>query len=138
MVNYYHNYMEVVSMGNFGKRFKDYRLKNGLSLREFCSKNEIDASNLSKMERGVLIPPRETLERYVLALGLSKESDEWYELHDLAATEKGQIPSDIVSDEFINERMPAFFRAARATKGIEDGEELSEKLKEIIRKAWTP
>ena len=129
-------------MGEFGKRFKQLRLARDLSLREFCAVNGIDASNLSKMERGVLQPPPgETLERYLGALGLSKGSDVWYELHDLAASEKGQIPADILSDDFISQRLPAFFRAARETKSMSDedrGDQIVEKLKEVIRKAWTP
>lgn len=126
-------------MGEFGSRFKQLRLEKALSLREFCFQNGIDASNLSKMERGVLPPPSgDKLEHYLSALGLEKGSEKRYDFHDLASAERGQIPEDIADDEFINKRMPVFFRAARETKGIDDGNEIVEKLRDIIKKAWTP
>ena len=36
-----------------GRLLKTKRLKSGLSLRAFCKVNNLDASNVSKIERGV-------------------------------------------------------------------------------------
>lgn len=42
----------------FGSYFKDRRIKLGLTLRQFCEKHSMDPGNLSKIERGVLPPPK--------------------------------------------------------------------------------
>jgi len=39
-----------------GKAIKQYRLERGYGLREAAKKLNVDASNLSKMERGVIKP----------------------------------------------------------------------------------
>jgi ribosome-binding protein aMBF1 (putative translation factor) len=42
----------------FGEFIKERRVAKGISLREFCKRMETDASNWSKVERGLLAPPR--------------------------------------------------------------------------------
>ena len=42
----------------FGKFIKERRIEKGLTLREFCKLIEVDASNWSKIERGLLSPPK--------------------------------------------------------------------------------
>ena len=43
----------------FGEFIKKRRIDKGLGLREFCKQIEMDASNWSKVERGVLSPPQD-------------------------------------------------------------------------------
>ncbi|MDR2429151.1 MAG: helix-turn-helix domain-containing protein [Candidatus Margulisbacteria bacterium] len=122
-------------MAGFGKLFFELRIKQGLSLREFCQKNGFDASNISKLERSILPPPqKETLEKYASALGLSPGMDKWYEFYDLAAAENRRLPS-YISDEEVEEKVPIFFRALRDNS---DMDTFVKKLKEKIKKAWTP
>ncbi len=114
----------------FSAMLKRIRLEQGMTLREFCLKNEIDPGNYSRLERGLFPPPEshELLERYAIALGLKSGSDEWLELFDLAAAERGRIPSDIMSDDKLVEKLPVFFRTMR-------GKSLtSEQLDELVEK----
>lgn len=43
----------------YGEFIKELRAKKEISLREFCKQVEMDASNWSKIERGVLAPPQD-------------------------------------------------------------------------------
>jgi transcriptional regulator with XRE-family HTH domain len=122
-------------METFGSFFNKLRLKKGLSLRQFCLENHLDASNISKLERDVLPPPKgEALERYGAALGLKPGDDDFYTFHDLAATANRMMPS-YLTDEEIEEKVPVFFRALRSDV---DKEELVKRIKEIVKKAWRP
>lgn len=112
----------------FGELLKELRMRAGLSLREFCLRNQIDPGNYSRVERGVFRPPqnREMLEKYALALGLSDGSDEWLQLFDLAAAGRGKIPEDIMSDDELADKLPVLFRTVRGTQVS------SEKLNEFV------
>lgn len=124
-------------MGNFGRFFKKRREVLGLSLRAFCLKHKLDPSNVSKMERGRLPPPQgEKLREYATYLGVREGSDEWYQLFDLAAAERGIIPEDL-RDEQIAGKLPVLFRTLRehAKDGGRDTEELLEEIKRKIRGA---
>ena len=96
----------------FGEMIKDRRIAAGMTLRSFCREAEIDPSNWSKIERGVIAPPDDTelIGRIVGLLGLSCAEET--ELSDLAAIARGQIPADL-KDEELMAKMPAFFRAIR-------------------------
>lgn len=114
----------------FSVLLKQIRLQTGLTLREFCLKNGFDPGNYSRLERGLFPPPeaREVLERYATALGVKPGSDEWLDLFDLAAAERGRIPEDIMSDREVVDKLPVFFRTMR-------GKQLSpEQLDELIAK----
>ena len=112
----------------FGAFFKSRRLAKKLGLREFCQKYGLDAGNISKLERGVLPPPgsQKKLEEYAAYLGIQQGSDDWYEFFDLAASESGKIPPDLMSDERLVEKLPVFFRTIRGQKVSE------EKLDELV------
>ena len=45
-------------MLTFGEFIKQLRLQNRITLREFCRLAGIDPSNWSKIERGMLQPPK--------------------------------------------------------------------------------
>ena len=101
----------------FSSKIKELRTRSGRTLREFCLANGFDPGNYSKLERGLFPPPEshELLEKYATALGLKSGSDEWLELFDLAAAERGMIPKDLLSDEELVEKLPLLFRTMRGT-----------------------
>lgn len=114
----------------FGEFFKTKRLERRVTLRQFASVHKLDPGNLSKMERGLLPPPqnKEKLEEYAGFLGIKKGSDDWYEFFDLAATETGRIPAEILSDEEVMSQLPLLFRTFRGQKVP------AEKLEKLIKK----
>jgi transcriptional regulator with XRE-family HTH domain len=124
----------MVAKTDFGRFFKEMRLRLGLGLREFCLTNGLDAGNISKLERGLVAPPRsrEKLQDYASLLQLSEGSDEWYEFFDLAAAETGRIPDDILDDAALVEKLPVVFRTLRGKKV---SEEKLDELVERIRRA---
>ena len=100
----------------FGSYFKEKRIKLGLTLRQFCEDHGIDPGNLSKIERGVLPPPKdEILKKYAHHLKLKEASDEWYEFFDLAAAESGRLPKELREKDIVA-RMPFLFRTIRGKK----------------------
>lgn len=118
---------------HFGSFFEQLRQAQGLTLRMFCKKAACDPANISRMERGLISPPkgREILEKYAAALTLVEGSDEWYQFFDLAAADQGIIPHDIMADAELVRVLPAFFRTLR---GQNPTEEEMTKLAEKIRK----
>ena len=82
------------------------------------------------MERGLFPPPqsRQLLEKYAHALGLQPGTDDWLELFDTAALERGQIPADLMSDAEVVEKLPILFRTMRAKQVSPD------KLDELVDK----
>ncbi|MEJ2673009.1 MAG: helix-turn-helix transcriptional regulator [Deltaproteobacteria bacterium] len=117
----------------FGKFIKERRIKKGLTLREFCKLIEVDASNWSKIERGLLAPPRSEYKLRQIAeiLEITPGSDSWFEMKDRAELDIGSIPQDIRSDKELIGYLPMFFRTIRSEKPAP--EEL-DKLIDIIRK----
>ncbi len=102
----------------FGKFIKEKRLSKGLGLREFCKIIEVDASNWSKVERGVLAPPQaeEKLRKIAMVLDIEFESALWREMKDKASIAAGIIPQDILSDTKVLNSLPMFFRTLRSEK----------------------
>jgi transcriptional regulator with XRE-family HTH domain len=97
-------------------------MERRITLRAFCEKAGADPGNISRMERGAMPPPqdREILTRYAQAMGISQGSDNWYLFFDLAASDHGIIPQDIMADEELVKQLPAFFRTLRGQKPTED------------------
>jgi len=118
---------------NFGSYFEQLRQEQGLTLRMFCKKASCDPANISRMERGLIPPPkgREILEKYAEALNLVEGTSEWYKFFDLAAANHGIVPQDIMADAELVKVLPVFFRTLRGQKPTE--EEMT-KLAEKIRK----
>ncbi len=106
----------------FGKRMKELRTAKGVTLREFCQANRFDPGNYSRLERGLFAAPHkeELLAKYALALGLTRGSDEWLEFFDLAAASRGEIPTDLLSDEEVVEKLPVLFRTLRGSPVTEE------------------
>ncbi len=116
----------------FGEFIKTLRLDRDMGLREFCRRLSIDASNWSKVERGILTPPQddEKLNQIAEVLNIEKDTELYNEFTDKAAIDAGIIPKDILSDQEILNSLPMFFRTVRSEKPT--AEEL-EKLIEKIR-----
>ncbi len=114
---------------SFGEYVRDLRIKNRMTLREFCRINNLDSSNWSKVERGILSPPKSKTVLEMIARSLQEEegSEEWNTLFDLAAI--GHIPRQILTDEMIIDKLPVFFRTVRGEKPTK--KELDELLKLI-------
>lgn len=114
----------------FGEFFKNKRISLGYTLRRFCEEYELDAGNLSRMERGMFPPPqkREKLEEYAKYLKIKEGSDEWYQFFDLACAAAGIIPDDVMKDADLVQKLPVVFRTLR-------GQKLTEKqLRDLIEK----
>jgi transcriptional regulator with XRE-family HTH domain len=118
----------------FGDMMRERRRQLRLGLREFALRAEVDASNLSKMERGVLPPPQEDdlLNRICAALELTPGSPECLAFSDQAAAERGRLPSDILEDEELLSRLPVLLRTVKNKRPTE---EQLDRLIEIIREA---
>ncbi|HMK75881.1 MAG TPA: helix-turn-helix transcriptional regulator [Thermodesulfobacteriota bacterium] len=117
----------------FGEFIKEKRINKGISLREFCKRLKIDASNWSKVERGLLAPPQdqERLREIARALGIKFRSALWREMKDKANIDAGIIPEDILSDEKVLNSLPMFFRTIRREKPTPED---LDKLIDMIRK----
>ncbi|OGD78994.1 MAG: hypothetical protein A2Y64_04105 [Candidatus Coatesbacteria bacterium RBG_13_66_14] len=117
----------------FGDFVKAQRLALNLSLRRFCQKLELDPSNWSKVERGILPPPKDEvfLERLAVELGIEVGSPKWRELSDLAHVDRGEIPEYVMQDEELVKLLPVFFQTIDNIKPTrQDIIQLLESLKE--------
>ena len=117
----------------FGEFIRERRINKGITLREFCKLIETDASNWSKVERGLLSPPQdeEKLKKIAHVLDIEIGSEPWKAMKDKAQIDAGIIPEDILSDEETVKSLPMFFRTIRSEKPTP--EELDQ-LIQIIRK----
>jgi transcriptional regulator with XRE-family HTH domain len=114
-------------MLTFGEFIRNLRIGKRLTLRQFCRSAKLDPSNWSRIERGLAPPPKSkvVLQEIAKILKIERESEEYKALFDLAAI--SHIPSDLISDEQVLDKLPIFFRTIR-------GEKPSRKeLEELIR-----
>jgi transcriptional regulator with XRE-family HTH domain len=123
-----------MSESAFANLLKKLRVATGLTLREFCQRNGIDPGNYSRLERGRFLAPEspDILERYAVALGLRRGTDDWLEFFDAAAASRGKIPQDLLSDDKLVEKLPVLFRTLR---GHRLDEEKLDALAEKIRRS---
>jgi transcriptional regulator with XRE-family HTH domain len=114
----------------FASYFKELRKDKRITLRAFCEAAGADPGNISRMERGGMIPPQDRLIliRYAQALGLVEGSNEWYQFFDLAAAGRGMIPQDLMEDAELVKQLPAFFRTLRGQKPTEN------ELRKVLQK----
>ena len=101
---------KMAGVSLFGNFLKEKLKVKRMSLRELSRRTGIDVSNLSKMERGVIYPPKkkETLEKIAIALEL--EAKEKQHFFDLANQDNGMFPEDLDSIKE-NEAIPMLLRA---------------------------
>jgi transcriptional regulator with XRE-family HTH domain len=76
----------MATISEFGAFFRDIREGLGLSLREFCRRTGFDQANVSRLERGLLPPPKSdrVLTAYAKGLKLKPNSPEWERFMTLA------------------------------------------------------
>lgn len=115
-------------MIDFCTFLKNKRTELGLSLRKFCLDNDIDPSNYSKIERGIIKPPAEPqLKKIAQALDIDLKSGDWIQMQDLAHVARHTLPSDLFDDNDKSRHFPLFFRCIR-------GEQLSdEEMGELLK-----
>ncbi len=120
--------------GAFGKLFKELRIRHGKTLRQLCLENGFQPANVSRIERGLLPPPRSTekLTKYAEAVGIQAGTDEWLEFFDLAAVEAGRLPKDVLEDKELVGKLPVLFRTILNRKIDEN---TLDELVERIRRA---
>ena len=118
----------------FGSLFKELRIRQKMTLRQFCDAHGYDPGNISKLERGLLPPPESDakLTDYAKALRIRRGSDAWYQFFDLARASRGKLPPEILRKRDVVARLPLLFRTLRGQK-VSD-QKLNE-LIEMIRRA---
>jgi len=103
----------------FGQFIKEIRSRQRLGLREFCLQHGHDASNWSKIERGILLPPK----------------DEAILIEWAGQLDAGRIPDYILTDKELVAKLPVFLRTL---SGQKPSKEDLENLLEIIRRSHRP
>lgn len=103
----------------FGTFVKEVRIKNGLTLRGFCRIMNFDPGNWSRIERGILPPPKskKILKEAAKTLTLTENSDDWHTLFDLATI--SFIPTGLLDNQSVADNLPIFFRTMRGEKPAE-------------------
>ena len=119
---------------SFADFIRGKRIAAGLTLREFCRLTGFDASNWSKIERGIKTPPqsKKVLDNIAMVLKIKTGSQVYKELLDLAAL--STVPEELIESEILDQ-LPVFFRTVRGEKPTE--EELNTLITKI-RSSWTP
>lgn len=117
----------------FGELVQKRRAELRLSLRDCAIRADMDAGNLSRIERGRVAPPQDPdiLARLLEALELAG-TPLAQELIDVAAMQNGRIPRDILSNEEVMSALPVLLRTVN-NKQL-DGAHV-EKLVDLIRNA---
>jgi len=103
----------------FGQMVKRLRLSQEITLRSFCLEHNYDPANQSTLERGKRLPPvsEYVVCRLLVCLGVERQSDDWYNLFDLAAAENGRIPSDLAENPEFLRTLPELFARMRRDLG---------------------
>ena len=114
-------------MITFGEFIKNLRIDKRMTLREFCRLTKLDPSNWSRIERGLAPPPKSksVLQGIAEILKIKEGSEEYLTLFDLAAI--SHIPTDLLSDQQVLDKLPVFFRTIRGKKPSR------QELEELIR-----
>jgi len=119
----------------FGEYFRDIRLKRGLTLRAYCSKTKEDPAFISRLEHGIIKPPKEeaVLRRLATSLGLTEGNQEWNDFHQYADIAAGRIPAKVMANEELVKHLPIFFRTIANERFPDDK---LEDFIEFIRKMY--
>lgn len=105
----------------FHELFKKRRMAIG-SVREFARLSGLDVAYISRLENGIVLPPKdkEKLAKLAAVLGITRGSDEWWNFMDLAAIAKNELPEDLHDNERVAKILPAFYRTLRQQNLDED------------------
>lgn len=121
----------------FGTYFKKKRKETGLTLRQFCENKGLDAAYISRLENGIISPPRKRalIKSLATAIKIKEGSSEWVRFFDLAATSRGEFPKDIKENfPSVIKYLPAFLRSVKKKK-IKKKD--IEKLIKLIKNGYT-
>ena len=119
----------------FGEFLYNKRMEKGIGLRAFCLNTDVDPSNYSKYERGVAMPPNETvLRRIAKGLAIKQGTQEWKTLTGLAAAGRGELPSDLKANKRLVEALPALYSHLRDHE-LPDGGDPFDALIKVLKKA---
>ncbi len=96
----------------FGELIRTTRIKNRITARSAAQRIEMLPSNFSKLEHGVLLPPKEDvrLRELASAVGIAPSSEEETQFFDLAAKAQNSIALDIRDIISRNDAMPLLLR----------------------------
>jgi transcriptional regulator with XRE-family HTH domain len=94
----------------FGELLRYYRKDIGYTLREFAESVDYDASNVSKIERGVILAPKGELALRKWARALNLETGSRQEADFIAAGMATTIKRQLKSDSELAKLLPAFCR----------------------------
>ena len=99
------------SINQFGHFLKELRIRNKITMREFAKKVGQDIGYISRIERGLLKPPRKekTLRQYASTLHVDWDSLDMKEMRLLASVSAGKIPDKILDNEELASKLPLFF-----------------------------
>jgi transcriptional regulator with XRE-family HTH domain len=115
---------------------KTRRLDLEIGLREFAERIGVEASNYSKIERGLKSAPTgDRLIPYVKALELEVGGKEHSLLEDMAHVANGHIPTKVLTDERLAGKLPLLFN------GMANGAFSEDQIDEIlatVREAHRP
>jgi transcriptional regulator with XRE-family HTH domain len=113
---------------SFGELHKHLREERQLTLRKYCLSIGQDPGNISRIERGISLPPQneETLKTMASTLGLKENSKSWKDFFDRAAIGAGRLPKEILSNEELLNNLPILLRTLTGRKVTE------EKIDELI------
>lgn len=117
----------------FHELFRKKRLQIG-TVREFAKVSGLDLAYVSRLENGIVLPPkdRDKLTRLASALGIKEGSEEWREFMDAAAIAKNELPEDLRDDERVAKVLPAFYRTLRSRQlDVDELEELLKTIKDV-------
>ena len=99
---------------SFGVILRNKRLGINMTLREFSRLANYDPSNISKIERGVAIPPATiTLRNWARHLNIQKSTEEYQHFLDMGQIARNRIPDGTTAD-FRNKLLPAVLRTSRS------------------------
>lgn len=119
----------------FGELLKDIRIKKRLTLRQCSANLGVDASNWSKIERGVNPAPKDIGVLQAWATFFHLEASDRQSFFDAAALSRRELPQDIASDARLLQALPAFFRAVR---GNEMDQATTDQFVQDLRAVNTP
>lgn len=120
----------------FPERLRELRKKAGLSQRDLAERVGIDFTYLSKIENGIVGPPRELVIRklaHELAVTLKIEDETG--LTDELITEAGKIPSDLARTLAQNPSALAYLRSLPTD--VKSGDDWTNVTKRPGRKSRT-
>lgn len=117
-----------------GKFIKNKRETSGIGLRKFAELISADASNWSKIERGILplSMNRKKLQKIAKELGIKRNSKEMEEFLDLVAISQNKIPDDIVKEQSVVYGLKEKFKEMRNEIRISVPHLKTEKFKNLL------